>query len=66
MTSSNALRNALFLAFLAAPLVGCGGEGTTPDTTPTAPPVTEDKLKDLTKEIDAGRGGIKKAPGIGK
>lgn len=43
---------------LAGMAMGCGGAGS-PDTEPTAPPITADNLDDLTKEVEAGRGNMK-------
>ena len=62
-------RRLAFLALLAAPfalaLAGCSSEGTTPDKAPTAPPVTAESNKDLTKAINAGAGpGGMQSPGV--
>ena len=43
-------------------LAGCSGPST-PDTVPTAPPLTPESLKDKAKEINANQGGMK-SPGV--
>ena len=67
MTNCSFVRPLAFLAVLAAPLAlaGCSSEGTTPDKAPTAPPVTAESNKDLTKAINAGAGpGGMQSPGV--
>jgi type IV pilus biogenesis protein CpaD/CtpE len=60
MITAKALRHALVLAFLAAPLAGCDSGGTTPDTAkPTAPPVTKENAKEATNQVNAGAGVLK-------
>ncbi|WP_406697553.1 hypothetical protein V5E97_01715 [Singulisphaera sp. Ch08] len=63
MNSVYRLRHLVIFAFLVAPLAGCGSGGSTPDTVSTGPPVTEENLKDLSKQINAGGAGMK-PPGV--
>jgi len=55
--ASKSLRRFLPLVLIGL-AAGCGGAGS-PDTEPTAPPITAENLDDLTKEVEAGRSGMK-------
>ena len=63
MKFSTLTRRLVALSFLAAPLAGCDSSGTTPDTTPTAPPITAKSGDELTKEINPQKGTMKPTEG---
>ena len=68
MKFAKVLGLSLVSALLTLPMLGCGGEGSTPDAgKSTAPAVTKENAADLTKSVNAGAGDLGKgAPGINK